>query len=723
MIILKMRASFGKLNGELELHEGMNLLCLPNESGKSTWSAFLVAMLYGIDSHEQAKKANAGLPEKERYKPWDGRPMEGTMDLLWQGRRITLERSTKGRVPMGVFRAYDTDSGTPIPELTADNCGRMLCGVERSVFERSAFIRQLGLAVTEDGALEKRLNALVTTGEEGRSASELLQKLHEMDVKLSRASSGRIYRLRAEIEQTEREIDALGKMKDEAMSLRAQVEQTQQILDDYNTQLFRIDQAKNARKFLALEELKQKNSAQELLCRRLQEQTDALPSEEALHELQKQLEHASSELQTAQMEAAFAPPAPQKPMPPPCFGGLELDEVKRNCASDCAEYERLSATVPPKKTAILLSALVFLLGAAVCFFSLYLGLAIAALGLIAFVSFLVIYLRKTSEVKENRHRAEVLLSRYGVSDVSAIGALLTDYETAEERYGQEYASYEQEAKERTCRLSSAQERLDALIGKVRLFAPNCTDVSKCKEAVASALSLRMQSLSEQRTLELQRTQLASMHQLLGEAPSHEADTQALQLDEAKIIYERNAAAQKLATLQAKLAEQNGKISATGDMTALQNRLEQQQAQLASAQELHAVILHATAAMKQADETLRSRFSPQITAEAGAILSQLTDGKYPNVLLQPDMRLSVREEDGMLMRPAAAMSCGTADQMYLALRLAMVRRLLPENAPLLLDDALVNFDDVRTAKAIEVLSQEARHRQIILFTCKEISNVL
>ncbi len=83
-----------------------------------------------------------------------------------------------------------------------------------------------------------------------------------------------------------------------------------------------------------------------------------------------------------------------------------------------------------------------------------------------------------------------------------------------------------------------------------------------------------------------------------------------------------------------------------------------------------------------------------------------------------MRLSVREEGGLVMRPAAAMSCGTADQMYLALRLAMCRRLLPEDAPLLLDDALVNFDDARASAALELLRAEAQKRQVVLFTCRE-----
>ena len=151
-----------------------------------------------------------------------------------------------------------------------------------------------------------------------------------------------------------------------------------------------------------------------------------------------------------------------------------------------------------------------------------------------------------------------------------------------------------------------------------------------------------------------------------------------------------------------------------NMQQMMKQARKMQEQLAAAQDTDLALDYALAALKNADEALRSRFSPQITAEAGAILSELTDGKYPNVLLQPDMRLSVREEDGTVMRPAAAMSCGTADQMYLALRLAMCRRLLPPDAPMVLDDALVNFDPARTRAALRVLREEPR--QILLFTC-------
>ena len=723
MIILKMRASFGKLNGELTLHEGMNLLCLPNEAGKSTWSAFLLAMLYGIDTSEKPSAANQRLPMKERYKPWDGRPMEGAIDLLWQGRRITIERQTHGRVPMGIFRAYETDGATPIAELTADNCGVVLCGVERSVFERTAFIRQLGLSVTEDRALEKRLGALVTTGEEGKTASELEKELHDMKVKLSRPSTGRISRLNDQLEQTKRTLSELYTMQDEAMRIRAEIDETQAQLDRQNALVARIEQAKNAKKYLALEELRQKNAAQEALCRRLQAQIAVLPDEAALHTLQRQLDQAGNRLHTAQMEAAFATNAPQKPRPPQCFIGMDPAAAGKKAEADIQEYQRLTDMNAPKSLPLLLCAALCVAGIALCFVMLYLGLSIIALGLISFTVALLYSLRQSKKLQEARHKAALILGRYGMDDISQIPLLVSDYTAQMEQYETENAAYEAEKQACAQRLTAAQSEVEEIIQQVKAFAPDCSDAAQCREAISSALNVRAQHLSEQRSLELQRTQLSSMQQLLGQEVAQPVDTEALGLDEPKLLYERNAAVERLSQLHAKLAQHQGKLSATGDAPVLESTLENLRAELSAAQERSEVIDIAATALHRADEQLRSRFSPQITAEAGALLAELTDGKYPRLLLQPDMSLSVREEGGLITHPAAAMSCGTADQMYLALRLAMCRRLLPENAPLLLDDALVNFDDARTASALKLLANEAKNRQIILFTCKEISNVL
>ena len=179
MKIRSMTAAFGKLEGrKLTLQPGLNIIEAPNEWGKSTWCAFLAAMLYGLDT--RAKSTKAALAQKEHYQPWSGAPMAGRLEIFWQGRDITIERRTKGRIPLGEFRAYETDSGLAVPELTAANCGQVLLGVEKSVFLRSAFIRQSDLPITGDENLRRRLQNLVTTGDENAAGEHLAKQLKEL---------------------------------------------------------------------------------------------------------------------------------------------------------------------------------------------------------------------------------------------------------------------------------------------------------------------------------------------------------------------------------------------------------------------------------------------------------------------------------------------------------------------------------------------------------------
>ena len=163
MKIRSMTAIFGKLDrARLELGDGLNLIYAPNEGGKSTWAAFWKAMLYGIDTRDRDKKGY--LADKNRYQPWSGAPMEGTMDLEWQGRDITLRRGPKGSAPFGAFSAVYTGTEEAVPGLTAANCGELLTGVGREVFERSAFIGSGGdLAVTAAPELARRIAALVSS--------------------------------------------------------------------------------------------------------------------------------------------------------------------------------------------------------------------------------------------------------------------------------------------------------------------------------------------------------------------------------------------------------------------------------------------------------------------------------------------------------------------------------------------------------------------------------
>ena len=123
MLIQRMAASFGRLqNDTLELQPGLNILQAPNETGKSTWCAFLLSMLYGINSRERDRP---GAPaDKNRYAPWSGALMAGRVDCRWNDRDITLLRATRRQgTPMGEFKALYTGTADTVPGLTGQTCG------------------------------------------------------------------------------------------------------------------------------------------------------------------------------------------------------------------------------------------------------------------------------------------------------------------------------------------------------------------------------------------------------------------------------------------------------------------------------------------------------------------------------------------------------------------------------------------------------------------------
>src|SRR5205085_1275934 len=69
---------------------------------------------------------------------------------------------------------------------------------------------------------------------------------------------------------------------------------------------------------------------------------------------------------------------------------------------------------------------------------------------------------------------------------------------------------------------------------------------------------------------------------------------------------------------------------------------------------------------------------------------------------------------------AALSTGTRDQLYLALRLAALEHVIEQRGalPVVLDDLFVHFDDPRTAAGLRVLDELACRTQILLFTHHE-----
>lgn len=96
---------------------------------------------------------------------------------------------------------------------------------------------------------------------------------------------------------------------------------------------------------------------------------------------------------------------------------------------------------------------------------------------------------------------------------------------------------------------------------------------------------------------------------------------------------------------------------------------------------------------------------------------MTDGRWTRIVVTEDGQISVGDEFGEVRSPLL-LSTGTCQQLYLALRIALLEtaEFVGCNVPVICDDILVNFDERRRRAAANALAQLGRKRQVILFTC-------
>lgn len=120
--------------------------------------------------------------------------------------------------------------------------------------------------------------------------------------------------------------------------------------------------------------------------------------------------------------------------------------------------------------------------------------------------------------------------------------------------------------------------------------------------------------------------------------------------------------------------------------------------------------------KTLDRYKRERL-PKVIADAERHFSFLTNGNYRKIILdQSGEGILVQRSDGLSFR-VEEVSRGTAEQIYVSLRLALADHTFENDSfPLIIDDSFVNFDAERTKRMLELLKKVSEKRQILFFTC-------
>lgn len=128
-------------------------------------------------------------------------------------------------------------------------------------------------------------------------------------------------------------------------------------------------------------------------------------------------------------------------------------------------------------------------------------------------------------------------------------------------------------------------------------------------------------------------------------------------------------------------------------------------------EIQAVSI-AGAKIKEAAGNLQKLTGQKLQDEISEIFAQITGGKYKRVLLTENFEIYL--DTGEKYLQLYQVSYGTAEQVYLALRLACGTILCQEEElPLILDETFAMYDEKRLIQALKYISQ--RKSQVILFS--------
>lgn len=632
MKINRLRASFGNLNNDtIAFHDGLNVVYAPNESGKSTWCAFIRAMLYGIDSSERQKSGH--IPDRQRYAPWSGVPMQGTMEITANKCEITLTRQTTQKsAPMRDFTATYTGSNIPVDGMTGTNAGEMLTGITKDVFRRSAFVEQGAAAVNGSPELEKRILSIISTGEEDTSYSEANERLRSWQRERRYSRRGLIPDLEAGIEDGHRKIEAIEEAASGIIQMKSELEDAEQECSQLEQDV------KDARRRQREEIVKNLSEARENVKILGAEQNAALEEANGIR----------NALRSS------------------IFGSRALQDVEDEAEGDLAKLEQLYSRKSGKNSPLLLiiSFLLTIAGALV-----YekiqntVVLIVTAFFCLVSLVFLMFFAKRRREINDTEAEILGVLKKYGASDREKITEKLDEYHAlnislkkAEER--------EHKAKEKYDAAAAVLEKLENSV------------LGELDSSVDSGAAVLWKKLSERR--------------------------------------------KDVIRLSNNIASETGRLMTMGDPLVLGADIKCMEEELRVIRNEYDAISLAIDTLKDADDEIQSRFSPELGRVASEYMSEVTGGRYEEIFLNKDFSARARTRNDSIARESEYLSAGTYDLLYLAVRLAVCELALPEGetCPLIIDDALVNLDQERFEQAMNLLREISKDRQVILFTCRK-----
>ena len=745
--------SFGMITDmAMSFADDINVIVGHNESGKSTIAAFIKYMLYGFAN----EPASEGTPdEREKRINWVNGTAQGTMIIRADGKRYLISRSTE-RVESGDRVSYKEDSTitdleTGSPAFGKVAAGEVFFGVDRELFENTAFLGQIGDSSINEGIVRQSIENILFSGSEKinnqRAAGKIAVKMENLLHKSG--TGGAIYELR-------RRKDQLSERFRTADDDNKKILAKEAVLHDIRAK--RKEAAAMQAKFADLD-----------LCYR---NVLIIKSFDELHGIEEKCDKKTEEYNQYIAEntrAGFVPTNTY--LTDIAVSRRSVDDAYRSLvdAEDkYAEEKRAAGITKESEAAIelcdelggeakiiskakssrvkkvrdivlasvgglaLLASLVSQIVVRVSMpwipqILLRTGLAVPGfLGIALSIAMTVMFFIE-------KKRFTKILESFGTENFHDLTAKLAV--VAEERVRRDKLNHDTEqarvayenAKEGYERakadllavilkwgeeppVSNLNDFLDGLEEKVRVFLEGETKLLSEKNELEISVRELRRHLADKSEIEIRGQVSPLKRKVLSEI---EPETIQEGIEDCKRrIQEQDREAENVEAELAML-----KVRAT-DPGELYSKMQENDAKIEELLLQYDACVLALKAIEGASENLRHEISPRLGEFTAELMGVMSDRKYTDLDISDGLKVSFVSKDGE-HRSIDFLSGGTRDLTYVSLRMALIDMLYSERPPVCLDESFVHQDNIRAKammKALKKLSESGQ--QSFIFTCRE-----
>ncbi|MBR5510044.1 MAG: AAA family ATPase [Lachnospiraceae bacterium] len=681
--------NFGKLHHlEMDLKDGLNLVCEANGWGKTTLAAFVKAMFYGLDyTTKRSLKDN----ERKRYMPWQGGAFGGSLEFETGDGCYRVERFFGARDKEDSFVLYDLETGL-LSERYSQRLGGEIFGLDRAAYERSCFLGQQDLAVTVNDSLNA---GLTHVEEDAGDMHHYEQAMHSLETRMKyfqktggRGQIGKIQEQRSQLKEElaechQKEIqmrqwqERIQEKAQQEKYLRMQIaslENQEQSFRDYEVRTAQKAQHDLLKKQAVMKEEQLRTTAGELA-----EYVSVPLKEKVLDQCREQI----YQVHTMQMQEEFS------------------EDQVRHTKYEVEKLHQDGKTLKGQN-------------------AYWLSVVFGVLGIL--VGAVFFWMEQVA--------AGILFAVFGL-----LGLFYAVWRYR--RYKQKWNEWNQELEQAEITYKKAEtEHLELQKSRKDLEKKICQTLQVPDQTEFRELEIRWKKMRQEtqrysilkQTYEVHRQEAQRSREdyleYRNSYPEEEwekiLNVQKPELEKEELCYRRNLYQSQHEEVLEELQDMQNQMMRVREWAERIPELEEEHAYLD--QELEKAVCEHRLLEKtmQYLRTARDQFSVRYLRDLQNGIEQYVHTLVPEVKLAPtvDVKLKVGFQEAGTTRDLESLSAGWQDLIQLAERFSIVDALYQEEQPvLILDDPFVNLDDRKRRRAMRLLNDMAEKRQMIYFTCR------